>query len=198
MPGRPPATNREALFDAALSCFAETGFRHTSHADIASSAGIGRTTFYDYFASTEDLLVQLVEARVPELVSEIVEAVPAELAPDQRLRALIARMIEFVGTDHIGLILHTEAARLSEEAQSRIGTAHVDLSRAFAEVYTRGVASGLFKDLPGRLASRLIYEVIMTAGRELMDHPEPKQHVHELADITADFVLSGLAPARSR
>lgn len=192
MAGRPPSTNRETLFEAAIGCFADAGFRNTSHADVAAAAGIGRTTFYEYFASTEDLLVQLVEARVPELVSELIEAVPAELAPDRRLRALMVRMIEFVGTDHIGLILHTEVARLSDEAQARIGAAHVDLSRAFADVYRRGVAAGLFKELPGRLASRLIYEVIMTAGRELMDRPEPKQYVHELADTTADFVLAGL------
>lgn len=180
------------MFDAAVDLFVRVGFRNTSHADIAYAAGIGRTTFYDYFSSAEDLLVQLVEDRLPELVSEMLEEIPAELDPESRLRALVSSMIEFVGTDHLGLILHTEVASLSPESQQKIATSHGDLLRAFAEVYERGIETGVFVEMPGRLASRLIYEVIMAAGRELMTLDEPKQHVHAIAEAAAGFVLSGI------
>lgn len=193
MPGRRAATNRDALFDAAVDLFVRVGFRNTSHADVAYAAGIGRTTFYDYFSSTEDLLVQLVEARLPELVSDLLEEIPPELDPQSRLQALVNAMIEFVGTDHLGLILHTEVATLSLDAQQRIATSHGDLLRAFAEVYQKGIETGVFVAMPGRLASRLIYEVIMAAGRELMTLDDPKQHVHEIAEAATGFVLSGIS-----
>ena len=35
--------------------FAQFGYMNTSHADIAAEAGIGRTTFYEYFASTGEV-----------------------------------------------------------------------------------------------------------------------------------------------
>ncbi|HEX9856506.1 MAG TPA: TetR/AcrR family transcriptional regulator [Acidimicrobiia bacterium] len=192
MPGRPPATTRDALFDAALARFEETGVQATSHADIAAEAGIGRTTFYEYFGSIEDLIVQLVETRLPDLVSDILTDVDDGLPPSARLAELATRMIAFVGTDPIGLVLHTEVARLSDHAQRRIQDSHADLSRAFRDVYGDGVAAGVFRELPGRLAGMLIYEVIMTAARELKASPDPKQRVHEVSDAATEFLLRGL------
>ena len=183
---------RQALFDAAVALFAEQGFQHTSHADIAAAAGIGRTTFYEYFASAEDLLVEVVQQTLPDLVEEMVDATPDSLGPDEQLGALCAHMIEFVGTDHLGLILHTEVPRLSDEAQRAIALSHRDLSDAFTGLYRRGVESGLFRGMPEPLAGRLIFQVIMTAGRTVMDADEPKQEVHEIADTAVRFLLQGL------
>lgn len=186
------ATTR-ALLDAALELFAEFGYQTTSHADIATAVGMGRTTFYEYFASKEELLVQLVATRVPELTEELVSSVPPGLKPDQEMGELTARMIEFVGTDHLGLLLHQEVPRLSNHAQAEIAQSHVHLSGAFADIYRCGVEEGLFAELPGRLAGRLIFEVIMTAGRELMDSDEPKQEVHAVVDASVRFLLAGLS-----
>lgn len=192
-PMRTKESTRTALFDAALDMFARNGYQATSHADIAYEADIARTTFYEYFASTENLLVQLVESRLPAMVSEMVDPIPSDLPPDERLAALTARMIEFVGTDHLGLILHTEVPRLSDEAQRRIGAAHGGLSGAFGEIYRDGVVRGCFRAMPQLLAGRLIHEVIMTAGRTVMDAAEPKQAVHEITDASVGFLLAGLS-----
>ena len=190
---------RAALFDAALEAFAERGYQATSHADVAFSAGMARTTFYEYFASTEDLLVQLVEDRLPGMVDEIVNSVPdrEDMAPDEQLAALAARMIEFVGTDHLGLILHSEVPRLSDEAQRRIAAAHGELSSAFGDIYRTGLQQGCFRDMPALLAGRLIHEVIMTAGRTVMDDPDPKGTVHDVSDAAVAFLISGIGVAGS-
>ena len=186
-------STRELLLSAALDQFGTFGFQRTTHADIAAAAGIARTTFYEYFSSTEELLVRLVETKLPELVDELIAGVPAELPPQERLAGLTARMIEFVGTDHIGLILHTEVPRLSEDAQLRIAEAHGGLTRSFGAVYREGVVSGVFRELPPVFAGRLMYEVIMTAGRTVMESDDPKQHVHEIVEAATRFLLAGFA-----
>jgi len=183
---------RDALFDAAKRVFQELGYARTSHADIAFEAGIGRTTFYEHFSSKEDLLVQLVERDLPALIDEKIESVDASLSPPERLQRLTELMVEFVGTDHIGLILHTEVPRLSLEAQAAIARSHSGMSGAFMSVYRDGVESGAFRELPSMLAGRLIEQTIMTGGRVLMDTEEPKQHVHEIASLTADFLVAAL------
>jgi AcrR family transcriptional regulator len=185
-------TTRELLLETALEQFGTYGFQRTTHADVAAAAGIARTTFYEYFSSTEELLVQLVETKLPELVDELIGGVPFDLSPPERLAGLTARMIEFVGTDHLGLILHTEVPRLSEDAQARIAKAHGGLTMSFGAVYADGVRAGIFKELPAMLAGRLMYEVIMTAGRTVMDSDDPKQHVHEIAEAATSFLLAGL------
>ncbi len=183
---------RLALLDAAVEHFARFGYMHTSHADIAAEAGIGRTTFYEYFPSKEALLVDLVATRVPELTAELVSAIPEGLSAEKELGELTARMIEFVGTDHLGLLLHQEVPRLSDAAQAQIAESHVNLSIAFSKIYGRGLKDGSFRELPNRLAVRLMYQVIMTAGREVMDAADPKGEVHAIADAAVAFLLNGL------
>lgn len=184
---------RNELFDAALESFATHGFRDTTHADIAAEVGIGRTTFYEYFESTEDLLVQLVEERLPVLVAEIVEAIPEDSDPITKMRELGMRTVEFVGLDHLGLILHTEAMQLSDDAQRRVAAAHAGLVSAFANLYNEGVAIGVFRDLPRRIAGQLMFQTVMGAGRSIMDAPDPKAQVHEIAEIAVEFLIRGVS-----
>jgi len=184
---------RNALFDAALESFAHHGFRDTTHADIAAEVGIGRTTFYEYFESTEDLLVQLVEERMPVVVAEIVDNTPRDASPVTRMRELGMRTVEFVGLDHLGLILHTESMQLSDVAQQRVAAAHAGLVGAFAEVFTAGVAAGDFRDLPVRVAGQLMFQTVMGAGRSIMDSADPKGQVYEIAEIAIDFLIRGLS-----
>ena len=111
---------RDRLFDAARDLIGEVGYTGMSHADLTSEVGIGRTTFYEHFSSKEDLLVQMVRRDLPPLVSELIESLDESLPADKRLLELARLMVEFVGTDHIGLILHTEVPHLSPQAQDQI------------------------------------------------------------------------------
>lgn len=54
-PGRRPVTTRDELTHIALELFAAKGFDATTIDDIAAAAGIGRRTFFRYFASKNDL-----------------------------------------------------------------------------------------------------------------------------------------------
>lgn len=53
--GRRPSTTPAELSHVALRLFAENGFEATTVDDIAAAAGIGRTTFFRYFNSKNDL-----------------------------------------------------------------------------------------------------------------------------------------------
>ena len=183
---------RDQLFEAATQLFRELGYESTSHADISAEADIGRTTFYEHFASKEDLLVQLVQRDLPILIDELLAEVDSEVSPDLRLRELTVRFVEFVGIDHLGLILHTEVPRLSIDAQRAIADSHRALSNEVMDIYRSGVIEGVFVELPGPLVGRLIQDAMMAGGRVVMNLPDPKQQVHEIAESTAAFLVNGL------
>ena len=183
---------RDQLFDAAAHLFREFGYAETSHADISAESDIGRTTFYEHFSSKEDLLVQLVQRDLPALIDEILIEIQPGHPPDVRLRELTVRFVEFVGIDHLGLILHTEVPRLSAEAQQAIAGSHQALSSEVMDIYRSGVVEGVFVELPRTVVGRLIQETMMAGGRAVMDLPDPKQHVHEIAEATANFLVNGL------
>ena len=54
-PGRRPSTSQDELCRVGMSLFLERGFEQTTVDDIAAAAGIGRRTFFRYFASKNDL-----------------------------------------------------------------------------------------------------------------------------------------------
>jgi AcrR family transcriptional regulator len=65
------------LEDVALRLFTERGFDHVTVDDIADAAGISRRTFFRYFASKEDLVVDNQEARL-ERLRELFASRPAD------------------------------------------------------------------------------------------------------------------------
>jgi hypothetical protein len=83
--------------------------------------------------------------------------------------------------------------QLSDEAQRRVAGAHADLVRAFAQVYEAGVGTGAFRDLPRPVVGQLMFQTVMGAGRTIMDAPDPKAQVHEIADIAIDFLIRGIS-----
>jgi mycofactocin system transcriptional regulator len=54
--GRPPATSRTELERVALDLFARDGFEETTVEHIADAAGVGRRTFFRYYASKNDVV----------------------------------------------------------------------------------------------------------------------------------------------
>ena len=188
---------RQALLDAALDLFGRIGFVETTLGDIADHAGIGRTTFYDYFASKEDLLAGLVEEMLPTIFDRLVEEIPAGLTATEQLAALVVAMVEFVATDPVfGLTLHRDLPRLAQDTQRRIGATHQRLTAEFGRVYRAGVASGEFRDVPIDLAGHFMLDVVMSGARSVFNSDEPKQRFHEVADETVRFLIGGLSPTR--
>jgi AcrR family transcriptional regulator len=75
--GRTPRgeETRNALLAAASTLFARDGYHETSVPDIVQAAGVGHGTFYEYFGSRREILVELTrqaadnESRLPRLKS---------------------------------------------------------------------------------------------------------------------------------
>ncbi|MGI9528865.1 MAG: TetR/AcrR family transcriptional regulator [Acidimicrobiia bacterium] len=186
------AVTRDSMLDAARSLIAEIGYADMSHADITAAVGMGRTTFYEHFSSKEELLVELVRRDLPPLTVDIVSSIDPDSPPDERLHELSVKMVAFVGTDHLGLILHTEVPRLSGEAQRAIASAHGGVAGEFAAVYRSGVEQGVFREMPGRLVGRMMDAIIMTGGRVVMDAADPGADVMAIAQDTADTLVAAL------
>jgi AcrR family transcriptional regulator len=68
---------RSALERAAARLFEEQGFGATTVRDIAAAAGVGERTFFRYFPSKEDLVLQETRDLIPGLM-RLVRARPAE------------------------------------------------------------------------------------------------------------------------
>ncbi|MGX5694562.1 TetR/AcrR family transcriptional regulator [Agromyces soli] len=81
--GRPRASSRRTLEDAASELFLEQGYAGTTIDQIARRAGVGRNTFFNYFATKSDLLWLDVDDTIralPDALREVSSSLPASAA----------------------------------------------------------------------------------------------------------------------
>ena len=188
------ALTRREILDAVHDLIAETGSAEVSLGEVATTVGIGRTTLYEYFRDRDDLIASMVEERLPEVITEIIERVPEHLPVEDRLSMLAVGMVRFVVEDHVlGRILHRELTRLSQTAQDRILLIHTDLSKEMASIYRQGVSEGRFRQLPMDVAGRFIQDLIMAAAKVLNNSAHPEQRFDEVAEALGTFLVGGLS-----
>jgi AcrR family transcriptional regulator len=181
---------RRSLLDAAWHLIDDAGTAEVPLGEIALLAGVGRTTFYDYFDDRDDVIASLVEEKLPGVIADLIESVPIELDTTERLARLASQTVEFVATDRVfGVILHKEAGRMGLEAQKRIRDSHGQLATELASIYSKGVEEGVFRPIPGYLAGRLIQDTIMSAARALIDD---ESRLTEVTRGVEAFLLGGL------
>jgi len=187
---------RRALLDAAFHVIAEAGSAEVPLGEIALAAGVGRTTFYDYFDDRDDVIASLVEDKLPGVIAELIESVPRGLGIADRLAMLASTTVEFVATDKVfGVILHREVGRMGVDAQERIRESHAQLATELAHIYVTGVSDGVFRPMPPYLAGRLIQDTIMSAARALIDDETRRQEVTRGVEA---FLLGGLGAPMER
>jgi AcrR family transcriptional regulator len=185
---------RAALLDAAFRVIDDAGTAEVPLGEIALGAGVGRTTFYDYFDDRDDVIASLVEEKLPGVIADLIATVSDELGTADRLARLASVTVEFVATDRVfGVILHREAGRMGLEAQQRIRHSHSQLATELASIYMTGVDEGVFRAMPAYLAGRLIQDTIMSAARALM---EDDQRLAEVTEGVEMFLLGGLGTIR--
>jgi AcrR family transcriptional regulator len=186
---------RRALLDAAWRLIADAGTAEVPLGEVAMVAGVGRTTFYDYFVDRDDVIASLVEEKLPDVIAEMIGDIPSGLAPVDRLERLIVATVEFVATDRVfGVILHREVGRMGPEAQRRIRASHAQLATELTSIHSQGVEDGVFRPIPGYLAGRLIQDSIMSAARALI---EDETRCDVVTSEIVDFLLGGLRKSPS-
>ncbi len=85
--------SKEKIRTAAMELFMKQGYYATSISDIAKQAGISKGLLYNYYKGKEELLSEMVEARIREVVEVMEEAVALE-TPSEQLKYIVNGAID--------------------------------------------------------------------------------------------------------
>lgn len=89
---------RTELTEAAIQSFDELGYTATTVGAIAARVGVSERTFFRYFASKEDAVLQVVE-RLGEAVATALALRPSAESPLRALRAALTVAVDAVQQD---------------------------------------------------------------------------------------------------
>lgn len=144
--GRPRASSRETLSEAACELFLEQGYEATSIADITQRAGVSRSSFFNYFTSKSDVLWSGLDARIDDALKALV-SLDAD-AGGVEVRAVLESVITDFAPDPLALALRNAAAMgLEEELVRDTGLRHARLAAGVADLARRGGIGAIKADI---------------------------------------------------
>ncbi|MBE1532733.1 TetR/AcrR family transcriptional regulator [Actinomadura algeriensis] len=193
---RKKRATRAALVEAAVRLAAEHGVESVTVEAISEAAGVSPRTFFNYFASRDDVFVMIGAESSVRIRNAVLEA-PPELSPLEALReAMTVELAEVVQQNELWA-LHAEVLHGSPHLLVRSIGVHIadeaQLAAALAERIGPALELGLYP--------RLLAAVAGAAVRVAVDHWSARQD--ELAFTDAfheafDHLAAGLAVPSGR
>jgi TetR/AcrR family fatty acid metabolism transcriptional regulator len=188
---------RDQIIDTARQLFGERGTTDVSMDDIASEAGVARSTVYVYFANRDELLQACVQSMYDKIKDTVVEMVEDSAPPMDRLRAVTRGVLERIDESpaFFRLAMATQATAGAAGSAAVGGTLMMiglDMMRLLEDVIASGIDAGVFRpDLERERAVLLIGQQIYGALSVRAGDPDPVPVGRASTEI-CDFVHRGL------
>jgi len=192
--GRPRASSRAMLEEAAAELFLEQTYAGTTVSDITRRAGVSRNTFFNYFSAKSDLLWVDVDAGLA--------ALPASLAGCDRaapvtesVRQALLRVAAGFGPGRVpwALTEYQLMATSSELEASALARFLVQVGLVYEFVGARpGQAAEA--DLAGRAFSSAVVAAAVAAAREWAAAGVGRSQLADYVDAAISPVCAGFRP----
>jgi len=130
-------SQRESILAGAAELFARRGFHGTSMNEVAEACGLSKATLYHYYRDKNELLVNIADGHVSRLV-ELCESVRADVAPAERLVALIDRFLaEYSQAQHSHRVLTEDVKFLDAADRKKV----LDKERHVVQTFADAIAA---------------------------------------------------------
>jgi AcrR family transcriptional regulator len=197
-PAPRPGSRRDQILDAAMQCFASSGFRGTTTREIAGQVGITEAALYRHFASKEALYAAIIARKIeaPDLTAHLEAA--AAVGDDRAVLGGLARtLIERVEADpaFIRILLFTalEGHSLAEP----FFAARVLRMREFLTGYiARRIREGAFRALDPVIAARAFLGMVSDYMNVRVVFRQQAAYQQPTSEVVGTFVsifLAGIA-----
>lgn len=165
---RVTAGRRGEILNAALSCFNEAGFLHTTMEDICRRAKASNGSVYHHFANKERLAAEVYVAGLLDYQNGLVAALGSGDDAREGIRAIVRYHLSWVAAHepwarYLSTMRHTEAVRLAADAIAAGNQAFVAALGAF---FRRHQRAGTLRRLPPELCVALL----LGPSQELTTH----------------------------
>lgn len=138
--GRPPASSRETLADAASELFLEQGYDTTTVADITTRAGVSRSSFFNYFDGKAATIWYALDEHLAEFAAALAAGEPA--GDSRHAAEALARRVGTAPPHTLALaIANADAMGVREELGTGRALRQASLATALAATSESGSPS---------------------------------------------------------
>lgn len=178
------AKRRHEIFHQVVNVFLKKGFQETSIREIAETAGLGKSTLYDYFKTKDDILLYYFEDQLNDLIEAAQKIASQNKPADKRLRQIVQMHMEFLQANKsLFMKLSMEAQRLKPDSQKQIQEkrhAYQDLIRS---LINEGIHGGSFRKVDSLLAARILITSMAPVVFTVRPSGSPQKMVKDAMNI---------------
>ncbi|SFO60227.1 transcriptional regulator, TetR family [Acidaminococcus fermentans] len=136
---------KKELYETALRLFREKGYENVSIREIVEKAGTAKGTFYIYFATKADVIVEMLRY-YDDRYEKVIEQLPEGTSPLAAIQTLVWESCVFteqiIGVDLIR-VLYTHQLMKNGEKQEEMDS-NRSLYRLLRHFFARGQEQGIF------------------------------------------------------
>ncbi|GAE26968.1 transcriptional regulator [Halalkalibacter wakoensis JCM 9140] len=187
---------KEKLIKISISLFGQNGFTETSIQDIVEALGVTKGTFYYYFKSKEELLMEIHLRYIEDLLKGQNEIVSKESTQEQKLFEMVYMLMQHIEG-------HGQSARVFFREMQHLNEAHLEdifkKSDAFKDNMKKVIEDGIKKkefrqDLHANIVTLAILGAVNWSYHWF--NPLGELSDHAVSKIYIDLMLNGLKASK--
>ncbi len=182
---------RERIIKVGSRLFRQKGYKETKISDITRHLGIGKGSFYFYFAGKRDLFLECVPMLFGDLFSKGWEQMRKEKDPAQRLKLRAEVTVPVIKEFATILQLSKEALETEDPKLKQLGERiFVSICRPVESDIEKGIQQGMFRPVDARTVS--IFLISFIQSMDYFMAIDPQLSAETLKDAVMDLITWGL------
>jgi AcrR family transcriptional regulator len=174
--------------DAAAAIALEDGAHRVSVATVATRAGLSRTSFYEYFASSSEIVAELITDELESFSHFLSEKVEGVTEPIEAISIWVSSSLEYVADGRHLLAKALSAIEISRDQSAAIAVAHRKMISSLSKpVSELGIA-----DVPQALS--LIHSATQSATTRIESGADSSREIEN----TRNFIVAGISTLSRR
>jgi TetR/AcrR family fatty acid metabolism transcriptional regulator len=192
-------TKKTRIMEAATEIFAKLPYHQVKVEEIATQAGVGKGTIYEYFSSKDDLFFSLMKLSSRIYFAEMAKATTQGKTIEERLRIIFNYHLAFIEKNaDMARILIAEKRLPQEECTQLVKEQRKQLKQFISGLLAEGIASGEFRTVDPDVISQGIMGTLAALWGHMLLDDEPIQNPGELTEKILDFFLHGLQAVQEK
>jgi len=184
MRARTHEDQKQLVVEAAASVIRQFGFVKTTMNDIAKALHMGKSSLYHYFATKEQIFLEVLKNEIEGIRAEFMDAIEAEKMPEGKIRAYVLKRTEMLGRmlrEHMGFL---EATAERYELLLKIHEIYDrDEIRIISSILTQGVAEGHFAIADVKATSTAMVTAFRAFEYPFFPAAHPEKAMESLLDV---------------